>query len=386
MVTITRAQLSILFRYCLVGTSGTILDLGILYALVEYAHLPVIPASIISFVIAAFNNFLWNKIWTFQDRSARVIKQYIKFMIVSVMGLLLNTSILFVAVHLLLIWYVAAKLFASGVILLWNFAINKFWTFRSYAIPQPENNEAPSCDLSIIIPAYNEEAVLKTTLTAVFEYCSKHDRSYEVIIVDDGSTDTTPTVAQTFCNQSSAFHTLTHSTNLGKGASVHDGMLAATGSVIIFMDADSATPIATLDTFMPWFEKGFDIVIGSRYLPTSTILLAQPWYRVLLGRIGNLFIQLLLLEGVVDTQCGFKAFTFKAARAVAPRQCVTGWGFDMELLAIGRQMGFRIAEVPVEWKNSTVRSSRFRPIRDAHRTLKDLFVIKMNLMTKKYHS
>lgn len=385
MEKITKQQLAIILRYCVVGGSGTILDLGLLYALVEYARFDVILASIISFAAATGNNFYWNKRWTFGDRSPRVIKQYTKFAIVSLLGLGLNTLLLATLVHLLGVWYIGAKLCATLVILVWNFTMNKFWTFREYGIPRPTVESRNECDLTVVIPAYNEEATLSKTLTEIVTYCAQRNFSYEVLIVDDGSRDATNEIAREFSAAHPRFCLITHEHNLGKGASVRDGMIAARGRYVLFMDADGATPIGEFDTFLPWFQKGFAIVIGSRYLSTSSILIAQAWYRVLLGRLGNLLIRTLLLEGISDTQCGFKAFTYEAAHAITPRQSITGWGFDMEILSIGRQMGYAITEVPVTWKNA-LRKSRFRPLIDAHRTFKDLFIIKFNLMTRRYHS
>lgn len=366
------------------GFSSTLIDIGVLYLLVEKAHMAVIPAAVISFICAVCNGFFWNKHWTFGNTSPRLVRQYIKFTLVALFGLALNTTILYVAVEMFGVWYIAAKLCASGILFLWNFCINTFWTFRDYAIPRPAVSQVFAYDLSVIIPAYNEESVIEKTLESIRSYGEAGAISAEIIVVDDGSTDGTHAIAQSFALRFPMCVIVKHDRNGGKGASVRDGLLAARGKHVLFMDADSATPIAAFDTFLPWFEKGFDIVIGSRYLPTSAILSAQPFHRVALGRIGNILIRLLLIDGIADTQCGFKAFTFEAVHAIAPCLTITAWGFDMEILSVGQQMGFRIAEVPVEWSNSE-RKSRLRPLRDAHRTLSDLLTVKYNLLTNKYH-
>ena len=243
---------------------------------------------------------------------------------------------------------------------------------------------ASQYDFSVVVPAYNEENDIEKTLEDIRAYCERKNLCAEIIVVDDGSTDGTLALAETFSRRVPSCKVLRHSTNCGKGVSVRDGMMAASGTYILFMDADGATPISAFEVFLPWLQKGFDIVIGSRYLPTSSILISQSLHRVILGHIGNALIRLLLIDGIVDTQCGFKAFTLEAAHSIASRLTIRGWGFDMEMLSIGQKMGFQIAEVPVEWKNAE-RKSRFRPIRDAHRTLMDLLTVKYNLMTNKYH-
>ena len=136
---------------------------------------------------------------------------------------------------------------------------------------------------------------------------------------------------------------------------------------------------------MSGIKAGSDIVIGSRYLPDSLIAVRQPWYRVMIGRLGNVLIQLLILDGIADTQCGFKAFSYEAGKQVFSRQRNPRWAFDMEILAIARHMGYKILEVPVTWRNDTNRASRLRAARDGYRTLVDLMIIKLNLMSRKYH-
>ncbi|MEK7619609.1 MAG: glycosyltransferase [Patescibacteria group bacterium] len=385
MITLSRAHLWVLMKYGLVGVTGTIIDIGLLYLLVEYGHVALIPAAMISFVFAVANNFFWNKRWTFGDSSPRYLKQYAKYLIVSVCALVLNVIVLYALTTLFGLWYIFAKLATSGVIFVWNFTMNKFWTFRSYAIPRPTIHEKPLCDLTIVIPAYNEEKNIEAAVNECRSYCDKKNLLAEIIVSDDGSSDTTRSIVLRIAESDPRVRLIEHEKNHGKGRSVHDGMSAATGGIILFMDADSATPISEFDTCRAAFKNGADIVIGSRYLRDSKIVVKQPRMRVLLGRIGNLLIQLVLLEGIVDTQCGFKAFTFSAARSIIPRQRIWGWGFDMELLSIGRQMGFIIKEVPVSWTECTSRKSRFLPLKDAHRTLKELMIIKINLMTKRYH-
>ena len=272
----------------------------------------------------------------------------------------------------------------TGLVFFWNFTVNKFWTFRSYTIERPRSSTKPSCEISVLIPAYNEEHDLRAVVEKVAHYLIASFETWEIICIDDGSTDTTAAIVQKLAQSDSHIRPIIHAKNLGKGASVRDGVHVAQGALILFMDADGSTPITQLDTFMPFFSQGADIIIGSRYLKESSIVRKQPWYRIALGRIGNLFIQALLLDVIKDTQCGFKAFTFNTAQALFERSTIDGWGFDMEILALAQHMGYDIKEVPVQWHDSETRKSRFRPFKDAHRTFRELLRIKWNLITSVY--
>lgn len=236
--------------------------------------------------------------------------------------------------------------------------------------------------LSIIIPAYNEEKRLPDTLKSIAEYLKTIDKEIEVIVVDDGSSDNTTQVAEEMKSAIKNLKVINYIENRGKGYAVKTGMLAAKGDYTLFMDADNATPIEEVEKLWP-FASGFDVVIGSRHLKTSNVVIKQPWYRILISRLGNFVIQALLLKGVKDTQCGFKLFNKKAAKEIYSRQKIDRWGFDMEILAIAQKtLGYKIKEVPVSWYNSP--DSRLRPIRDGFRTLRELFKIKYNLITGKY--
>lgn len=238
--------------------------------------------------------------------------------------------------------------------------------------------------LSIILPAYNEEANLKRTVTSIAEYCDVKQYLHEILIVDDGSTDRTAEITHVIAASNPHVSLLSHESNRGKGAAVRTGVQSATGDIVAFLDADGSTPVSELDAFFPYLDAGYDIVIGSRYLAASTITRKQPLLRTVIGRIGNLIIQLLLLPGIVDTQCGCKVFTREAAQKLFTRQRIDGWGFDMEILAIARLHELRIKEIPVSWCDATNRSSRFRPIKDLHRTLVELYEIKMSILRGHY--
>ncbi len=370
-------------KYMLVGASSAIIDIGFLFVLVEYVRLPLLLAATCAFAVAVGNGFFWNKRWTFQDKSGLILRQSAKFLLTALVGLGITLFLLWVFVYGFGLWYLLAKIIVTVIVFFWNFTLNRFWTFRDTTIPRPPDPSPASCDLSIVIPAYNEEHEIVSTVRACVAYCAQRGMRAEIIVVDDGSTDTTAQRVKALSLP--IVKLISRASNRGKGASVREGMLTSRGTHALFMDADLATPIEELDRFLPLIHNGADIVIGSRYLKESAIIRKQPWYRALLGRVGNLVIQLVLLEHISDTQCGFKLFTREAARALFSKQKIDGWGFDTEILALAQHMGFSIKEMPVRWHDSTARKSRFRPIKDAHRTLRELVIIKYNILTKRYH-
>lgn len=385
MALITKNTSLLAMKYILVGATSTIIDIGLLAVFVEYAHLPLLLSATLSFLVSVVNGFVLNKHWSFRNTSKRLARQYTKFFLTALVGLGLTLVLLSLFVYAFHLWYLAAKILTTIAVFFWNFTINRFWTFRDDTIPRPEPVPSPTHDISVVIPAYNEEREIVPVVMSVVAYLSGRFARAEIVIVDDGSTDATASQLQSLSLTKPELRIITHTRNYGKGASVRDGVNTAHGRFILFMDADGSTPIESFDTFIPLLKQGADIVIGSRYLKESSIIRKQPWHRVFLGRIGNLIIQLVLLEHIKDTQCGFKAFTHEAGRALFGKSVIDRWGFDTEILSLAQHMGYTIKEVPVQWHDSVTRKSRLRPIKDAHRTLRDLIRIKYNLLTKRYH-
>ncbi len=229
--------------------------------------------------------------------------------------------------------------------------------------------------LSIVIPAYNEELRLLKTLQAIDEYLSGLPRKYEIILVDDGSSDRTVEIARGFTPVLGSMRVLKSRCNLGKGAAVRQGIAAARGDLILFSDADLSTPIQELAQLEKAVQEGADVAIGSRGISGARVPTRQPFYRELMGKIFNRLVQVIILPGIHDTQCGFKLFKRPIARAVFPKLTINGFGFDVETLYLVRRSGGRIAEIPVEWHNA--RGSKVSPLRDALRMLTDLFRIRM---------
>lgn len=205
--------------------------------------------------------------------------------------------------------------------------------------------------LSVVIPAYNEERRLPKTLRAVQTYLDKQPYAWEVVVVSDGSQDRTADIVREAQIVEPRVRLLHYAKNRGKGYAVRYGMRRVGGKYRLFMDADNSTTIDHVAEFLPWFERGFSVVIGSRDTEGAEIAIHQPWYKEILGDLGNLWIRFWAVPGIKDTQAGFKVFTARAADAVFPYLTIDRWGFDVEALAVARQKGFRIAERPIRWIN-----------------------------------
>jgi dolichyl-phosphate beta-glucosyltransferase len=206
--------------------------------------------------------------------------------------------------------------------------------------------------LSVVIPAYNEANRIGPTLRAAGEWLSRQPFASEVVVVDNRSSDATPDVVRQWA-QTFPFIRLIHEQRGGKGYAVQAGMLAAVGQIRLFMDADNSTTVDHFEKMRPALEGGCDVVIGSLAVPGAVVVQGggEPIWRVVLGKLGNLWIQLFAVPGIWDTQRGFKVFTAKAAEEIFPRLTIFGWGFDVEVLAVGRTRGYKIAEVPITWNN-----------------------------------
>lgn len=206
--------------------------------------------------------------------------------------------------------------------------------------------------LSVVVPAFNEARRLPATLASVTAYLDGRGRPYELIVVDDGSRDATAEVAtRTLSALGERGRLLRLPANRGKGAAVRAGVEAARGERVLMTDADLSTPIEELDALERACASGADVAIGSRALDRSLITRRQPLLREWSGRLFNLVVQLFALPGIQDSQCGFKLFRGETAHDVFGRARSDGFGFDVEVLAIAKHLGYRIAEVPVRWRN-----------------------------------
>jgi dolichyl-phosphate beta-glucosyltransferase len=229
--------------------------------------------------------------------------------------------------------------------------------------------------LSVVIPAYNEEQRLKLSLDKMHAYLNSKAFQYEVIVVDDGSTDDTRQSAleSSLC-LAGKLKLLKNGQNKGKGYSVKRGIIECKGDFILFSDADLSTPIQELEKLSQHIDSGYDIAIGSRSIKGADVRVHQPIYRELMGRFFNLIVQATALKGIIDTQCGFKLFKGNIAKEIAGQMLIDGFSFDVEMLYIARQKGYTIKEVPVVWINSPV--SRVSPFKDSLKMLQDVVSIK----------
>ena len=238
--------------------------------------------------------------------------------------------------------------------------------------------------LSIIIPAYNEEKNLIYTINEFNKYLRLQKYSYEMIIVNDGSTDRTVKIAEELIKKIKNLYLINNIKNKGKGAVVKQGLLKASGRYRLFIDADNATSIDHIDKIWKHFKNGSDVVIGVRHsndADGACQKIKQPIYKRFLGSIGNYIIQFLTIRGIRDTQCGFKVFSEKAIQKIVPKIKINRWMFDVEMLILARKNNFKIAKIPVIWKNS--QESRVG-IKGYFISLKEILKIKLNIILKKY--
>jgi len=206
--------------------------------------------------------------------------------------------------------------------------------------------------LSVIIPVYNESKRIPLTLIDVDRRLSSADYSSEILVVNDGSTDNTIEVVSKFLPMVKNLRIIDNKENHGKGFVVRQGMLEAKGTLRLFMDADNSTSVDQVGKMLPYFKEGYEVVIGSRDIKGAELVPPQPFYKRILGNIGNIIIQTLLLPGLWDTQCGFKCFSEEAADKVFGQIKINRWGFDVEALSVAKRMGYRIKEIPVRWVNN----------------------------------
>jgi dolichyl-phosphate beta-glucosyltransferase len=230
--------------------------------------------------------------------------------------------------------------------------------------------------LTIVVPAYNEEKRLGATLKRMLAYFDEQGRPFEILVVDDGSSDATAGLVETIASCRREVRLISYEPNRGKGYAVRQGMLAGTGERLLLSDADLATPIEEVEKLMAQLDAGFDIAIGSRDVKGSELIKHQSWLRETGGKTFNKMVQLIAVPGIHDTQCGFKLFTRNAAQSVFSRCTVDHFAFDVEVLYLAiRIFGYRVAETPIRWAHQEGSSVVFW--RDAIRMAKTLFRIRM---------
>ena len=236
--------------------------------------------------------------------------------------------------------------------------------------------------VSIVIPAYNEEKRLGQTLKNVLSCVRERHWNAEVLVVDDGSSDATVEVVQRWRQAHPELYLIENPRNCGKGFSVRNGLLQASGDIVMFTDADLSAPIEEADLLFQAIANGADVAIGSRWLDRQKQTKHQPLYRRFFGRCYNWLTRTVMGLPFRDTQCGFKAFRREAAQSIFRLQTIERWGFDPEILFIAQRLGLRIAEVPVTWGHDE--RSRISYLRDGTQMLREMLEIRTNSIRGRY--
>jgi glycosyltransferase involved in cell wall biosynthesis len=235
---------------------------------------------------------------------------------------------------------------------------------------------------SVVIPAYNESARIGSSLEKILACVAARGWDMEIVVVNDGSTDSTAEIVRSYMARSPRIRLVENPGNRGKGYSVRNGMLRGGGDILLFSDADLSSPIEEAGKLFEAIHQGADVAIGSRWVNPKLQVRKQPLHRRVLGRMFNLALRLVLGLQFHDTQCGFKAFTRRAAHLIFPLQNVERWGFDPELLYLARKFGLTMVEVPVTWSHRE--GTRISPLRDGLRMVAEMITIRWNSWSGKY--
>ena len=238
-----------------------------------------------------------------------------------------------------------------------------------------------SPELSIVIPAFNEELRLPATLERIAAYLKSSHRDVEVLVVDDGSRDRTAALAESLRNKIPTLRVVPNGVNRGKGYSVRHGVQEARGRIVLFTDADLSAPIEEADKLVDALEQ-FDVAIGSRAVNRGLITVHESPFREFAGIIFNKIVRLILRLPFVDTQCGFKAFVRERCQILFEQQTIERFGFDPELLYLARHHGLRAVEIPVRWGHSP--ATKVNMLRDSLQMFLDVLVIRWNSLRGRY--
>lgn len=337
-------MLSQLIRFAITGFINTLIDFGLfnLMVILSGAHstFAITLINTLAVSLAVINSFFINRSWTFPEHD-RNNRQFQRFIAASVMGIIINSA----TVSLLSNWSLlsgfapllvlnAAKTAGALLSAGWNFLAYRNWVFKADKKTADFPTDALSPDLvSIIIPAYNEEQRLPGRMRQLAA-CLPAQGSFEILVVDDGSSDHTPQIIEQFNHEFSFIRLIKHAYNQGKGAAVRSGMLAARGSYLLFTDADDTYTPEHIMLVTEKLRTGLPVVIACRSSQAGRRLTGEPRWRKWQGKCFNLLVQALLLPGVKDSQCGLKGFSRSTAAALFPRQRINGFAFDVELLAL----------------------------------------------------
>ncbi len=240
----------------------------------------------------------------------------------------------------------------------------------------------PPVELSLIVPAYNEQQLITANLEILDQFLQLRFASFEILVVDDGSQDETARLVRQFSETRPNVRLLEQQSNQGKGRAIQRGVLESRGEYILFMDADLPYDLASVDIFIEALRDNYDLAIGSRHLEGSEIRGVPP-LRYLSGQVFSLLVALLMFPGIRDTQCGLKGFRAEAARQIFKRVSIQKFGFDVEALYIARKLKYTFLPIPVQMTDFRT-DSRVRILQDSGRMFLDLITIRLNDMRGKY--
>jgi dolichyl-phosphate beta-glucosyltransferase len=232
--------------------------------------------------------------------------------------------------------------------------------------------------ISVVIPAYNEEKRIGNSLSEALAFLSDSGMDYEVVVVDDGSSDGTSRIVERIARVSPKVRLVRYEENRGKGHALRTGVLVTKGDFVLVMDADLSTPLEELGKLIPYLAEGeFNVAIGSRALALSDIIRKQPWWRRGMGKMFNRIVKVLVVGDFSDTQCGFKLFRGGVARDLFGEAKIDRFAYDVEILALAKKKGYGVKEVPIRWINSP--ESRVDPVKDSLQMLADLVRIRFSV-------
>ncbi len=362
--------------FATVGVFATAVDLGLYLALASWS---VLGAEVVALSVAAFLAYALNRTITFRgNKSARWVRHPGTFALVALLAGTIDLFVVALGVTLG-VPNVVHKVVAIGVAALLRWAAYRWVLFtevrREMATRQPRPPSTGTHHLSVVVPAFNEEAAIGSTVKALRVELQTIDQragdqgGLEIVVVDDGSADRTAEVAA-----AAGARVLKQQHNQGKGAAIRRGVIEADGQFVIFTDADLAYPAAMIWPILAELEAGWDVVVGSRRHEETTTLVRARKIRELGGRVVNWFTHLVLLGHFRDTQCGIKGFRGDIGRSIFERTRVNGFAFDVEVFLIAEQDHFSLTEVPVRVENR--QGSSVRIVRDTAKLVRDLFRIR----------
>lgn len=237
--------------------------------------------------------------------------------------------------------------------------------------------------ISIIVPSYNESHIIEKTLINIVEYFNKQSFDYQVIVVDDGSTDKTRECVRKFCSSHKNIEVLENNSNRGKGYAVRKGILHGEGDYLLFMDADLATPLSEFEKFRPKIFLKKPIIVGSRKMNGANIIQHQPFLREAMGKVFTFLTNFILGCRLTDYTCGFKIFSKIAAKDLFSKQITERWAYDAEIMFLANKYGYPIEEIPVTWSNKP--NTKVKLLKDAINSLFELILIRYNYLKGRYN-